>query len=142
MAKRALIKVVGRQRYGMDSDKIEMTVFGTVEEKDDSFVLCYDEMPEPPQKTVHTALTVTKDKARAELLRSGGVSSLLIIERSKRNMCNYTTDFGDILMGIYGRDIEYDFNGEKGSFRIEYDIDANGALTSRNAVDITVRVNR
>ncbi len=75
------------------------------------------------------------------MLRSGGVGSLLIIERSKRNLCNYATEFGSLLMGIYGRNIENDFDGEKGTFTFGYDIDVNGALTSQNEVTVELKIN-
>lgn len=141
MKQNALIKIVGRQKYGIDSDKIEMTTVGTVEEKDDCFILRYNEEQEPPMKPLKTTLTITKDEQRVELLRSGAYASLLIIERSKRNLCNYGTDFGEILMGIYGKNIESYFKNDEGSFSFSYDIDVNGALTSENEVKVTVKVN-
>lgn len=141
MKKNALIKIVGRQKYGIDSDKIEMTTVGSIEEKDDCFVLRYNEEQEPPMKPLRTKLTITKDEKRVELMRSGDFSSLLIIERSKRNLCNYGTAYGDVLMGIYGKDIESNFSKDEGVFRFGYDIDVNGALTSENEVKVTVKVN-
>ncbi len=141
MRKNALIKIVGRQKYGMDSDKIEMTTVGTFEEKDDCFVLRYNEEQEPPMSPVRTKLTITKDDKRVEMMRTGAYGSLLVIERSKRNLCNYGTEVGDILMGIYGKNIESWFSGEEGSFTFGYDIDVNGALTSENEVKVTVKVN-
>ena len=141
MKKNALIRIVGKQKYGIDSDKIEMTTVGTIEEKDDCFILRYDEEQEPPMKPLRTKLTVTKDEQRVEMMRSGDHSSLLIIERSKRNLCNYGTDFGDILMGIYGKNIDHSFDGREGTFFFGYDIDINGALTSENEVKVTVRIN-
>ena len=141
MVKDAVITVVGRQKYGADSDKIEMTTVGTIEEKEDCFVLRYNEEQEPPTQTVRTKLTISKDEKRVELMRSGAYGSLLVIERSKRNLCNYGTGYGDILMGIYGKNIEGDFKGNSGIFRFGYDIDVNGALTSENEVKVTVKVN-
>ena len=141
MKKNALIRIVGKQKYGIDSDKIEMTTVGTIEEKDDCFILRYDEEQEPPRNPLKTKLTITKDEQRVEMMRSGDYSSLLIIERSKRNLCNYGTDFGDILMGIYGKNIDSSFNGSEGTFFFGYDIDINGALTSENEVKVTVRIN-
>ena len=133
MVQNGLIKIVGKQKYGIDSDKIEMTTVGTFEEKDDCFVLRYKEEQEPPMQPLRTKLTITKDEQRVELL--------LIIERSKRNLCNYGTEFGEILMGIYGKNIESYFKDNEGSFSFSYDIDVNGALTSENEVKVTVKVN-
>jgi uncharacterized beta-barrel protein YwiB (DUF1934 family) len=141
MKKNALIKIVGKQKYGADSDKIEMTTVGTIEETDESFILRYNEEQEPPMKPLRTKLTITKDEKRVELLRSGAIGSLLVIERSKRNLCNYATGYGDILMGIYGKNIDSEYANGEGTFSFGYDIDVNGALTSENEVKVTVRIN-
>ena len=141
MKKNALIKIVGKQKYGVDSDKIEMTTVGTIEETDDRFILRYNEEQEPPMKPLRTKLTITKDEQRVELLRSGAIGSLLVIERSKRNLCNYATGYGDILMGIYGKNIDNEYANGEGTFSFGYDIDVNGALTSENEVKVTVRIN-
>lgn len=141
MKQNAVIKIVGKQKYGIDSDKIEMTTVGTIEEKDDRYIMRYNEEQEPPLQPLKTTLTITKDDKRVELLRAGANSSLLIIERSKRNLCNYGTDFGEILMGIYGKNIESYYKNNEGSFSFSYDIDVNGALTSENEVKVTVKVN-
>ena len=53
-------------------------------------------------------------------------------KKAKRNLCAYGTDFGNILMGIYGKDIEA--NAEDGLFNFEYDIDFNGSVSSQNKV--------
>ena len=141
MNKNTLIKITGTQRLGSDSDKIEMTTVGTLEETENEYILKYKEENEPPLMPNEVKLSITKDENKVEMLRSGRVGSLLIIERSKRNLCNYATEFGDILMGIYGRDIENAFDGEKGCFTFGYDIDVNGALTSQNEVKVELRIN-
>ena len=104
--KKALIKVTGKQNYGNDDDKIELTTIGTLEETDNEYILSYNEELEPNSAPIKTRLSVRKDEKRVELMRSGGFGSLLIIERSRRNLCTYATEFGDLLMGIYGKNIE------------------------------------
>ncbi len=139
--KKAVIKIIGTQRLGADADKIELTTVGTVEEKEDSYILRYNEEQEPPFQTVKTKLSIWKNENRVEMMRSGPFGSLLIIERSKRNLCTYGTEYGDLLMGIYGKNIENDFHGESGTFTFGYDIDVNGALTSQNEVTVEFKTN-
>ena len=139
--RKALIKVVGKQKLDGDNDKIELTTVGTLEETDDRYILSYNEMLEPQSAPIHTKLSVQKDEKRVELMRSGAYGSLLIIERSKRNLCNYATDYGDLLMGIYGKNIEHNIDENKGKITFDYDIDINGALTSQNEVTVTFRLN-
>ena len=139
MQNKALIKVIGTQRLGSDKDKIELTTVGTLEETPDCYILRYDEEQESYSKPIRTKLSIQKDEQRVEMLRSGAFGSCLIIERSKRNLCTYGSEYGDLLMGIYGKNIENDFKGETGTFVFGYDIDVNGALTSQNEVTVKFR---
>lgn len=141
MSKNAVIKIIGTQKYGNDSDKIELTTIGNIEETDDLYILRYKEEQEPPKKPTRVKLSIDKNEKRVEMMRSGAVGSLLIIERSKRNLCNYSTEYGNILMGIYGKNIENEFDGKKGTFTFGYDIDVNGAITSQNEVKVELKIN-
>ncbi len=141
MNKKALLKITGTQRLGSESDKIEITTVGSLEETEDKYIFRYNEELEPPKNPINVKLSINKDEKRVELLRSGAYGSLLIIERSKRNLCTYGSEYGDLLMGIYGRSIENDFNSDHGTFVFGYDIDVNGALTSQNEVKIRFRLN-
>lgn len=140
--RKALIKVIGKQNYGDDTDeKIELTTIGELEETDESYILSYNEELEPNQLPVKTQLSVCKNGKKVELLRSGAFASLLIIEREKRNLCTYATEYGDLLMGIYGRNIQNAVETNRGVITFGYDVDINGALTSQNEVTVEFRVN-
>lgn len=140
MTKRSLITIIGKQKYGSDNDKIEMTTVGTLEEKDDRYIISYNEEQEPPRSPIKATLNVYKNEKKVEMIKAGPYSSCLIIERSERNLCNYGTEFGDTLMGIYGRSIEIDAGNTEGEFSFSYDIDINGALTSQNEVIVKYRI--
>ncbi|MFR5875350.1 MAG: DUF1934 domain-containing protein [Eubacterium sp.] len=141
MAKKALIKIIGSQHYGAENDdSIEITTVGTIEETADNYIIRYNEEQEPPSKPIRAKLSIAKDEKRVEMIRSGAYSSCLIIERSKRNLCRYGTEYGDLLMGIYGRAIESDYANGEGTFCFGYDIDVNGALTSQNEVKVEIKI--
>lgn len=142
MKKEALITITGKQNYGDDNDKIEMTTVGTIEDTDDCYIIRYNEEQDPPQKPIRATLHISKDEQKVEMLKAGAYGSLLIIERSKRNLCNYGTQYGDMLMGIYGRTIENNYGEEEGTFLFGYDIDINGAVSSRNEVTINFKINQ
>ena len=142
MKKEALITITGKQNYGDDNDKIEMTTVGTIEETDDCYIIRYNEEQDPPQRPIRATLHISKDEQKVEMLKAGAYGSLLIIERSKRNLCNYGPQYGDMLMGIYGRTIENNYGEEEGTFLFGYDIDINGAVSSRNEVTINFKINQ
>ena len=139
MAK-ALITVIGHQKFDDDKDQVEMKTVGTVEYDDDNYIIRYNEELENSTAPLRAKLNIAKDESKVEMIKSGAYSSCLIIEKSKRHLCNYGTEYGDMLMGIFGREVENDFNENEGTFKFSYDIDINGAISSQNDVIIKFKV--
>ncbi len=142
MSDRAVITIIGRQKVGTVNDKIEMTTVGEINETDDSYIIKYKEEQEVPLSPIDATVKISKDEKRVEMIRSGAYGSCLIIEKSKRNLCHYGTQYGDMLMGIYGKLIENNYSKTHGSFNFGYDIDINGALASKNEVTINFQINQ
>ena len=138
MAK-VLLEIVGSQRLDEESDKIELTTVGTLEETDKSYVIKYNEQQATPMAPVAVSVTVDKTEGIAEMTREGGFYSCLTIDKNERRLCRYGTEYGDILMGISGHSIDIDINGGEGSFYLAYDIDINGALASRNDIKLSFK---
>lgn len=139
MAK-ALITIIGHQKFDDDKDQVEMKTVGTVEYDDDNYIIRYNEELENSTAPLRAKLNIAKDESKVEMIKSGAYSSCLIIEKSKRHLCNYGTEYGDMLMGIFGREVENDFNENEGTFKFSYDIDINGAISSQNNVIIKFKV--
>lgn len=139
MAK-ALITIIGHQKFDDDKDQVEMKTVGTVEYDDDNYIIRYNEELENSTAPLRAKLNIAKDESKVEMIKSGPYSSCLIIEKSKRHLCNYGTEYGDMLMGIFGREVENDFNENEGTFKFSYDIDINGAISSQNDVIIKFKV--
>ncbi len=119
-----------------------MTTIGTIEETADSIIIKYTEEQEPPLTNIDVSVTLHKDEKLVEITRSGACESCLIIEKSKRNLCRYGTEYGDILMGISGHTIDSAYNGDSGRFTFNYDIDVNGAIVSHNEIKLNFRKNQ
>ena len=128
MAK-ALITIIGHQKFDDDKDQVEMKTVGTVEYDDDNYIIRYNEELENSTAPLRAKLNIAKDESKVEMIKSGAYSSCLIIE-----------EYGDMLMGIFGREVENDFNENEGTFKFSYDIDINGAISSQNDVIIKFKV--
>lgn len=136
-----LLKITGSQRIDNQKDKLELTTIGSFEEKKDAYIINYKEEQEPPEPPVSVSVKISKNEKSVVMTRSGANDSCLVIEKSRRNLCNYGTQFGDILMGISGHTVDSEYDGNKGKFLFTYDIDINGALASKNEVIMTFRKN-
>lgn len=141
MKKEIVLKVIGTQRIDDQKDTIELTTIGFIDEDEEAYTVHYTEEQEPPMSAVNAVVRICKDDSLVEMIRTGAYDSCLIIEKSKRNSCQYGTQFGDLLMGIYGKSIESDISDGEGTFFFGYDIDVNGALASRNEVKMIIRSN-
>lgn len=139
MAK-ALITIIGHQKFDDDKDQVEMKTVGTFEHDEDNYIIRYNEELENSTAPLRAKLNIAKDESKVEMIKSGAYSSCLIIEKSKRHLCNYGTEYGDMLMGIFGREIKTEFNETEGTFKFSYDIDINGAISSQNDVIIKFRL--
>lgn len=134
--KKILLEITGTQHVDDMKDKIELTTVGTIREDDTAYIVRYTEEQEPPMKPIQVTLRIAKNGSYVNLTRSGPLNSCLLVEKSKRNQCQYPTQFGNILMGVYGREIETAANDNGGTFRFAYDIDFNGSVASKNTVNI------
>lgn len=137
-----LLDVIGTQRVDNQKDKMELTTIAVLDENDTHYIINYNEEQEPPLNPIKVCVKISKDESFVEMTRTGTYSSCLSIEKSKRNLCHYGTEYGDILMGISGHNIDLEYDGEKGSFVFTYDIDINGALASKNEVKLNFRKNQ
>ncbi|MCD7796940.1 MAG: DUF1934 domain-containing protein [Clostridiales bacterium] len=131
-----LLEITGTQRAGGQKDEIQLTTVGTVEELEDRYIIKYTEQHESPLSPTDVTLDILRDESSVEMTRNGAYPTRMIIERSKRNLCTYATEYGELLMGIAGHNIEIEVTDNGGKFVFCYDIDFNGALASRNEVEV------
>lgn len=133
---RILLEITGTQRVDGQKDQLELTTMGTLRDDGTAYIIRYTEEQEPPLSPVKVTVRIQKDESAVEMTRTGAYDGCLLIEKSKRNLCHYGTEVGNLLMGIYGREIEASLNENGGSFKFGYDIDVNGAVASKNTINI------
>ena len=139
---RILLEITGTQQIDHDKDKIELTTIGTIRDDGSAYIIRYTEEQTPPLAPVKVTVRIQKDESAVQMTRTGAYDSCLMIEKSKRNLCRYGTEFGDILLGIYGREIEAKIDDSTGSFFFGYDVDINGATASKNTVNMIFSKNQ
>ncbi len=139
MINKVLIEIKGTQRYGLDKEVIEMATVGTIRDNGSAYIIKYNEEQEPPEQPNKVTLMVMKDESSVELTRSGGVNSVLFIEKGSRHLCRYASEVGDMLIGVHGRDVEIALDERAcGSIAFKYDIDINSSVTSQNTVELSI----
>lgn len=135
--KKVILKITGTQNVEGNKDEVEVSTVGTLRDDGSAYIIRYNEQYEPPEPNIKVNLRIQKDGRNVQLTRSAkGESSYLSIEKANRNLCQYATPYGNIMLGIYGKNIELKPGDSEGSFFFNYDIDINGAVTSNNSVKV------
>lgn len=139
MIKDVLINIKGVQGIGDSTDTIDFTSEGRFGIKDGEFYITYDEgQMFEDSVDVKTRIFIKKDKT-VTLERKGSINSKMLIEEGKRNSCFYNTPIGDLVISIFGEKIEYDLTENGGKINLQYTIDSDMKMISRNQVNISVR---
>lgn len=138
MKKEALIKIKGVQTMGKDEDIIEVITRGTFYRKADNYYICYEESEESGFMGVKATVKVPISADKITLLRSKPRESQFIIEKDKRHLCSYLTEFGNFMIGVNGEEVSSSLNDNGGKVSFKYSLDLNSALASINQVIITV----
>ncbi len=136
--KEVTFNIKGTQEIDGHSDVIEFMSVGKYTNSDDSVILEYDESVSFGVKGVKTTLTLHQNGV-VTLERSGGKYGNLIVEEGKRHLCQYSTEYGDIMIGIFGESVKNNLTEDGGSLSLQYSIDVNAGLLSKNKVEISIR---
>lgn len=98
MTKDVLVTIKGMQFDGESGDTIETVNFAQYYMKNDGHYVIYDELTEGEAQTTKNIL---KFKGKClELTKRGLVNVHMMFEEGQKTMTNYSTPFGDILMGM------------------------------------------
>lgn len=120
-----------------EKSNIELTTTGNYSRLNGRWVLLYDEMSEDKTTVIKTIVKV--DDKSVMITRNGDVSSKLIMTEGERNMCQYRTQFGDILLGVYCNEVINKLNDNGGTISMSYTLDVNASVLSENNVMIKIR---
>ena len=120
-----------------EKSNIELTTTGSYSRLNGRWVLLYDEMSEDKTTVIKTIVKV--DEKSVMITRNGDVSSKLIMTEGERNMCQYRTQFGDILLGVYCNEVINKLNDNGGTISMSYTLDVNASVLSENNVMIKIR---
>lgn len=136
--RKVTFNIKGTQEIEGNTDVMEFVSVGEYSITDDEIVLVYDEGVSYGINGVKTTLTLKKDGI-VTLERNGGAYGNLVVEEGKRHLCQYRTEYGDIMIGIFGESVKNNLTEFGGELSLQYSIDVNAGLLSKNKVEISIR---
>ena len=124
MTKDVLLAIKGLQFDGSEEDtEIETVTSAEYYKKNNSHYVIYEEAFERFEGTAKNILNF-KDNS-LDLTKKGLVNVHMIFEENKKNMTNYSTPYGDILIGIDASKIRMQEEEEKIHLDVEYALEIN-----------------
>lgn len=123
MTKDVIVSVTGTQ-FSMENmdEPVEVITSGSYYKKNNKHYVVYDEVIDGEYPTKNM---MKFDDTCFNLIRSGAVNSNMIFEENKRNLSNYVTPFGTLVIGIDASKVDIDEKSEEINVDIDYAIDVN-----------------
>ena len=138
MTREVLLTMKGLQfdQRGEDSDLIETVVVGDDYKKNDRHYVLYEEMLEGFNQPTKNRLKFSEHML--EISRSGLVNVHMVFQENKKNLTNYNTPFGQILIGIDTKKIQIEEEQENIVVDVEYALDVNYEFLSDCHIKINI----
>ncbi len=139
MKQNYIISIVGCQQIDGENSEIELTTVGSYVNKDGIRYISYSEYEENKPSIKITSLLKVEDTKKVTLVRNAEDESRLILEKGKRHQCFYNTGLGNMMVGVFTKNIRSSLSDEGGQIQIDYSLDINSGLTSFNQIFIDIK---
>lgn len=133
-----LIQIDGEIDLAGEVDSISLMTRGTFLYKDGSYFITYEES-EATGYAGNTTTVRVESSDKVTMLRSGTMTSQLVIERGKRHVCHYDGGGGVISLGVAADEIDSHLTASGGLLTFSYALDTGNSHLSHNKVKITVQ---
>lgn len=136
--KKTVVHIIDSHTTDGETSTCELTTSGTLDYNGNVFTVTYEETDEE----LHGCQTTLKveNSRRITMTRSGKYTAEMIIEKERRHSCYYTTPYGELLMGIYAKNVTAEMDENGGTLKFAYTIDFNNDLASENELTLNVKV--
>lgn len=137
MTKDVLISVKGMQFEGAeDAEAIEVIQRGKYYLRNGYHYLVYEEPVEDSNETILNRIKFKENEA--QVTKKGAVNTLLSFKQNEKNMTNYSTPFGNLVIGINTGKISLQITDERIDLGIDYSMDVNYEFLAECKISIVV----
>jgi uncharacterized beta-barrel protein YwiB (DUF1934 family) len=137
MTKDVLIAIKGLQfEEAEDAEEIEVIQRGQYYQRNGSHYLMYEEPIEGTNDTIINRIKFKENEV--QVTKKGAVNTMLSFRENEKNMTNYATPFGNLVMGIHTHQIDLNIQEEKILVHVDYALDVNYEFLADCKITITV----
>ncbi|HIW83337.1 MAG TPA: DUF1934 domain-containing protein [Candidatus Dorea gallistercoris] len=121
-----------------ENEPIEVITPATYYYKNRRHYILYEEVVEGFPGTIKNKIRIS-ETGMLEIMKSGLSNLHMVFEKDKINMTQYDTPYGEILVGVYTKDMRVDVSEEEMDIRISYILDINGEKVADSEISMSVR---
>ena len=137
MTKDVLIAIKGLQfEEAEDAEEIEVIQRGQYYQRNGAHYLMYEEPIEGTDDTILNRIKVKDNEV--QVTKKGAVNTILSFQENEKNMTNYATPFGNLVMGIHTHQIDLTVQEDKILVHVDYALDVNYEFLADCKITITV----
>ena len=138
MKQEVLITLRGTQQYEKDKpETVELMTRGIMLDRNGKYSISYTETELTGTPGVVTTCFIPNSQ-RVILSREGPIKSRMVFSEGVKDESLYDRGFGSLLVGICARKIDVDLSEQGGRLRIDYTVEIEQSVTSRNSYEILV----
>ena len=119
------------------SEPIEVITPASYYLKNGKHYILYDEVMEGIPGVVKNKIKITGEDPM-EIIKSGITNTHMVFEKDKINMTQYETPYGEMMIGVFTKDIQFEEQDEKITVHVNYALDINGDPVADCNIDIKI----
>ena len=138
MKRPVFISLKVTQAYGREEpESIELLTQGTMTGRNGKYAISYEETELTGNAGVTTTFLIL-NPSRVVLTREGAVRSRMVFAEGIKDESFYDLGFGSLLIGICAQKIEVELGENGGRLHIDYTVEIEQSMSSRNSYEITI----
>src|SRR5690554_6244844 len=140
MKKKVWLSIKGQQSIQSEKpEMVELITEGELYHKNRSNYLLYRESEVSGMEG--TTTTVKVDEDQVSIIRLGTTNTHLIFKKGERKYNRYETPYGELVLSIFTKDLNIEYNEEKEpvSIYLDYKLGIEGGQQSQNSLEIQVK---
>ena len=140
MTKEVLLTISGLHYDSLpdedENEPIEVITPATYYLKNGKHYVIYDEMVEGMPGTIQNKIRIAGNNL-LEIKKSGLANTKMVFEKDKINMTQYETPYGELMIGIFTKNMLVDVTEKNIDIRVNYELDIN----SEKVADCDIKMN-
>lgn len=123
-----------------DNEVIEVITPASYYLKNGKHYILYDEVVEGMLGSIKNTIKITGDN-KLEMKKSGITNTNMVFEKEKINVTQYDTPYGEMMVGVYTKDMKVDVTENDIDVSIAYALDVNSEKVADCNIVMNIKAN-